>query len=429
MQLNWYYVDDKDIAASNNDFVFRLKMDIEQVTSRHKEPFVDFLSLQVRKKQDVAFYDLGYKFLITEIDDTEIEKRYVDGVVWTDIVELVNRTEEILLTLGYLEDTIVMNDKHIEEDYYDDDEEEELDNTDDEEEFPYYWTEEKINKYIELGRGSGERGEYKSWLTTDDISPNFKEAAQITSCDWIIDDVRSVHLIGTLDIGFFHEMKWERDIVDIREYYPLDSARTLQIAKELKIAHNKDKITKIPIFMVSNFLVTYEKQGKQYSEAIITSWSDKVSSKRFQNQLKIFKKYWSEKGVEVRLITENDINWTAARNHSKLFHMKTANHYILDQEECEVTVNKLNLYQKKYPTMTISEFTKEVAEDVFLTPGQILCALEFLIANRVIEFQYTVEEYNYNLPINKLNIKHTEFKVEAVLRPPRVFKDKILTLC
>lgn len=296
-----------------------------------------------------------------------------------------------------------------------------------EEILPNYWTEEKIKKYLDEEKGKGEKGSYKSWLTIDDMPKNFKGELVLTSAYWFSNDIRTVNLIGNLDVATFYAMQWNKNIIDIREYYPLERTETMQIANELKISHQKDKTTKIPTVMVSNFLVTYKKEGAQLQQAIITGWSEQSASKRFVNQLRIYEKYWSSKGVEVKLITENDINWTAARNYNKLAHMRTANHYILTQEECNFTVNQLSFYQKNCPTITISEFARTISNELSLTPGQIQCALDFLIANCAIEFSYTTEEYTYDLQINKLNIKHTKFKVGTVLRPPRAFEDTIIT--
>lgn len=101
--MQWYRVDDKDISASTEMFVFRLRQDHELIKNKHsKDESVKTMKLQVRKKQNVDFRDLGYKFLISSNIFTN-EADYVDSKVWTDIEEIAERAEDILLGLGYIE--------------------------------------------------------------------------------------------------------------------------------------------------------------------------------------------------------------------------------------------------------------------------------------------------------------------------------------
>lgn len=62
------------------------------------------MKLQVRKKQNVDFQELGYKFLMSNNVFTN-ETDFVDSKVWTDIDEIAERAEVILLSLGYIEDS------------------------------------------------------------------------------------------------------------------------------------------------------------------------------------------------------------------------------------------------------------------------------------------------------------------------------------
>jgi hypothetical protein len=105
--LDWYRVDDKDIAASYEEFVFRLRKEGEIIKLKHHDnETVTMMKLQVRKKQNVDFKDLGYKFLIK--DGYYVNRNnYVDGIIWTDINDIASRAEEILIGLDFIDsDTI-----------------------------------------------------------------------------------------------------------------------------------------------------------------------------------------------------------------------------------------------------------------------------------------------------------------------------------
>lgn len=101
--MEWYMVDDKDITASTGEFVFRLRKELEKTKDKYDEViFVDMMKLQVRKKQNVEFRDLGYKFLVE--DKLYVKKAdYVDSKVWTDIDDISDRADEILFSLEYIE--------------------------------------------------------------------------------------------------------------------------------------------------------------------------------------------------------------------------------------------------------------------------------------------------------------------------------------
>ncbi|WP_182102718.1 hypothetical protein [Niallia taxi] len=101
MILEWTWVDDKDIAASNENFVFRLRNVREKHKRTYTEDTIRVINLQVRKKQNTDFRDLGYRFLI---DETVDKSMYVDEIVWTDIDEIAVRAEDVLVSLGYIEE-------------------------------------------------------------------------------------------------------------------------------------------------------------------------------------------------------------------------------------------------------------------------------------------------------------------------------------
>ncbi|MCM3443278.1 MULTISPECIES: TnsA endonuclease N-terminal domain-containing protein [Metabacillus] len=529
--LEWEYVD-KDIVAQHEDHVFRLRKEtkiIKITQPYHDKITCEIFKIQLRKKQNIKFEDLGYEFLLEEGDYIYINKRdFVDCDVWSNHNEIVDRLEQILLALGFIQTTapkikntsspdilraasygiiralkenqfletipeynmyfledmflrllsyweishnpneymakdkseseIKLKELEIEIKFlmskpdlyfnsnwkevwdsqkhlHDEDwiimekeveKEEDLFLEIEKNERKGTWTESKISRRIEEGHGQGEKDGYKSWLTSDGLPENFKESS-LFGRGWTLN--RGIRRLGELDQGYFNVIDWESNYIDLREYFPLNRERTLQIAKELKITHIKDKSTKTPIVMTVNFLITYLENGVEKQKAIITGWSDKVNSKRFKNQMKIQEIYWNEKGVEVQLITEKDINWTLAKNYYRLSHDKYASHYIISEESCKNTINTLEKYKQTYPNVSLTEFAKLASvEEAEENPGTILFYLQFLITNNVIEFPIEDIPFEYHNPISLLDIKTKCFTIEVIHEVPSVFPDNVLTI-
>ncbi|MGQ4669146.1 hypothetical protein ACUIJN_25675, partial [Metabacillus halosaccharovorans] len=106
--LEWEYVD-KDIVAQHEDHVFRLRKEtkiIKITQPYHDKITCEIFKIQLRKKQNIKFEDLGYEFLLEEGDYIYINKRdFVDCDVWSNHNEIVDRLEQILLALGFIQTT------------------------------------------------------------------------------------------------------------------------------------------------------------------------------------------------------------------------------------------------------------------------------------------------------------------------------------
>ena len=78
------------------------------------------------------------------------------------------------------------------------------------------WDENKLNKWIQEGRGQGEGKEYKPWLTVQDF-PSKGRVSRIFG--W--KTKRTHHFFTDTETRYFYLCEWEDDVLDIREHYPL----------------------------------------------------------------------------------------------------------------------------------------------------------------------------------------------------------------
>lgn len=100
MKLHWEYAGN-DVAAKTDDLVFRLH---EKYITDKKYSGKDFQTyqLQVRKRDNTSFKDLGYTFYM-RVHFPDYERISVDKKSWLDINQVINRAEEILEVLGFIE--------------------------------------------------------------------------------------------------------------------------------------------------------------------------------------------------------------------------------------------------------------------------------------------------------------------------------------
>lgn len=100
--MKWVMVDDKDMVLTTPECIFRLHY-IRTIRTDGLGLKNGGYSLQIRPKTETLFQDLGYLFLTEEPHYEPPPYDVVDRKQWTNIHNLVGRTTEILMSLGYIE--------------------------------------------------------------------------------------------------------------------------------------------------------------------------------------------------------------------------------------------------------------------------------------------------------------------------------------
>ena len=121
----------------------------------------------------------------------------------------------------------------------------------------YGISEDKINRYIKEGRGSGTKENYKPWIKIQDVSSKGR-SNRIKG----IKTNRIHHFLSDLETKCFYILEWDDNVVDIREQYPLiDRETAMKIANEKNIRYPIDYKTRTPVVMTTDFLVTKYENG------------------------------------------------------------------------------------------------------------------------------------------------------------------------
>ena len=153
------------------------------------------------------------------------------------------------------------------------------------------------------GRGKGVGADYKPWIKIREVS------SQGTACT--IQDYkhgREIQLLSQGEMFYYYLLRWDDDVVDIREQYPLILKETKAICDELQWIHPNNGQT----HMTTDMLVTF-------ADGHLVAYSVKPDRKVLENprvveKLYIERLYWERRGVEFRLVFKSDVNRIRVRN-------------------------------------------------------------------------------------------------------------------
>lgn len=119
---------------------------------------------------------------------------------------------------------------------------------------------------------------------------------------------RTMHLLSMGEMYVYYILRFNDEVVDIREQFPLELEETLAIAEELGYRHPKNKSKR----MTSDLLVDY-KNGKQEVFSIKSNMHD-LENKRTAEKLKIEQLYWERKDIKYNIILSNSIDIDTVTN-------------------------------------------------------------------------------------------------------------------
>src|SRR5207248_3352607 len=92
---------------------------------------------------------------------------------------------------------------------------------------------------------------------------------------------------------------------------------------ELGVKHPADPKTKVDIVMTTDNVVTYSTDYGQIIKARSVKYEDALNNRRTVEKQLIEKTYWSRRGVEWNIVTENSINIPLVQNVQMLHKSKS----------------------------------------------------------------------------------------------------------
>ena len=168
------------------------------------------------------------------------------------------------------------------------------------------WNQSIYNNYLREGRGQGIGADYNPWLHVQDF-PSLGMVSRVSGAT----TGRIHHLMSNLELALFYLLDWSDDVQDIREQYPLlDLTQVIEIAENAQIKYPYDPKSGFPYVLTSDFHI----ETKQGIKIVSVKSSSELGKSRVRDKLEFERRYWTMRGIEWNIITENEINRTKASN-------------------------------------------------------------------------------------------------------------------
>jgi hypothetical protein len=173
-------------------------------------------------------------------------------------------------------------------------------------------TPDQIRRHILSGAGQGIEESYNPWLSVRDVRGNSGRSRIVQG----MTINRLYHLLSDLEYHFFLNMDFTKEVVDIREQYPLPLEETEKIASHLGVAHPREPRTRHLKVMTTDFLLTVKRPGSDafYVARSMKYEADLVPGNRSSEKQAIEAEYWRAQSVDWGIVTEKQIEQPLTRN-------------------------------------------------------------------------------------------------------------------
>lgn len=177
--------------------------------------------------------------------------------------------------------------------------------------------------------------------------------------------------------------------MDIREQFPLlELEEAIKIADSLGIRYPYDRKSGFPYVLTSDFLIT----TGQGTVARSVKLAKDLDNPRVCEKLEIERQYWKRKGIEWRLVTENQISRAKARNIEWLFSGSPLEELICGDEKRNQSMEYF-LYLYGDEKIRFPDMLREVEQNFDLKAGTGICIFKALVIRRkiILEMEKSID--------------------------------------
>lgn len=263
------------------------------------------------------------------------------------------------------------------------------------------WKDETIKRFLKEGRGQGEGSAYKPWLQVQDISSRGRSTRIFSNTS-----KRVIHILSDLQLYYYNLLEFDKEVVDIRENYPLLDFHDLDITldKELtkKLLNPK---TKVPHILTVSFLITkIDENNNPFYVARVIKASSELERKSTVERLELQRRYFEKKNIDFGIVTGKEINKQVARNIGWALTAYDLQGYPQLVSNLEyLKWDMLNLLSN--PAVTINDVFGKIGSYYQLEEGLALVLFKHLVAtkqlvmdlDKKIETSKSVEFYNLHV--------------------------------
>lgn len=148
------------------------------------------------------------------------------------------------------------------------------------------------------GRGTGTGAAYKPWIKIRELNSS---GTATSFPDW--KHGRMVELLSQAELWWYVKLRWDDEVEDIREQFPLDIDSTTSIARKFGFRPVQNGRR----HMTTDFLVTW-KDGTHSAFSVKTDRQGVLSDRRTVEIQAIEYEYWKERGVRWAILYKEDLN-------------------------------------------------------------------------------------------------------------------------
>ena len=245
----------------------------------------------------------------------------------------------------------------------------------------FYRANKKVQKFFKEGRGRGVGKDYTPWTKTHTHEFSSKGRATRTLG---IKTGRIHHLQSDNQYRAFLLFEFNKRVTDIRESYPLlDVMEVIDEKDDLRFYKFRDKETKEPYVITTNFLLTVkEKDGSEIHVARTVKNVSELNRKITWEGLEIERRYWLQKNIDWKVITNKQLHRQLAKNIEWVREtLLPGSGHDVAKETLSI---KLLLYLLDYSNITLREVLRLFDKNENVAKGTGLYLFRYLIATREI---------------------------------------------
>ena len=190
---------------------------------------------------------------------------------------------------------------------------------------------------------------------------------------------RTHHFFSGIELAAFLVFDWCKDVIDIREQFPLPLADTLNICRQLGILHPQEK-GKLKI-VTTDFLIDFS-DGSQL--AIPVKPAKNLDDNRTIEKLQIEKSFWESSNIPCAIFTDKDMSNDLKMNLKWIKPLididLEANDHFTKQDVMDLIVRLV-----KSPKAFVARHCAKLDDEYQLEPGTHIATFRFGIANQYLK--------------------------------------------
>lgn len=268
-------------------------------------------------------------------------------------------------------------------------------------------TDKKIESYIQEGRGQGEGAKYIPWLKIGNFSSKGRGHR--------IKDPKSGrehHFFSDLEADYFWHLVWNDQIVDIREQYPLlPVEETEQIAQLLGYRYPQEPGENTRHVMTTDYLLTVRDPDGEHYVARHVKYAKDLDNPRTVEKFEIEQRYWANRGIPLKVVTEQSFNRRRAKNISFLMGYHSPLPQLGDSVICSQIANRIyELISTSAKYQRLNSLMMSIDNQFDLPTGTALSLFFHLASHKEIPLKMT-QQLSGTLYLNDI-IDWEEYKAQ-----------------